>query len=450
MSCTYRTAAIRIAVMAGIPRDLMHTAMDVARQHCIAFPTLPSDQLPAITQLLGIAPTCGNPQQVITRIHAALLVLGTCHPTNPRIGRWMAVAAAIGVPTDRLPVLPPPVVINTVRTQLAALFSQDDDHPTTCLEQGLHALRHGQAIPHDLVDVAIRAATRDIIVTWLAHGALDNRLEAMCHQLTDTQMETLARAGVLPDALVAKVATLWWSPRLSWHDFPLEMWDRVTDREIARRGRARTAAAWLIHYPDLSTNDRYITAAAQDETEAAKVCIARPDLRTNKYLIAAIATDPWGAARVLVSCLDIRDPLLMTATAREPGAAAWTLAHRRDIYDEQLMMAVTASASWTAEVLIARPDLRTNKHLITAAANDAAAAAKILSNTDMGDEQLITAAAEEASEAAAVLIARPDLRTNEHLIAAVAKHATWVKEVQQHCPELHDHPFLATTRCDGA
>ena len=93
--------------------------MDAVRQRCVTFPALPPDRLSTITQLLGIAPTGGNPQQVLARVQTALLALGTIYPTHPCIERRMGIAAALGVPDDHLPVPVHPDVLATVRAPWA-------------------------------------------------------------------------------------------------------------------------------------------------------------------------------------------------------------------------------------------------------------------------------------------------------------------------------------------
>ena len=82
----------------------MLTAMDAVRQRRVTFPDLPPDRRIAVTRLLGIAPTCGNPQQVLARAQSARLALGTLHPTHPCTEHGMVTAALLGVPDDRLPV----------------------------------------------------------------------------------------------------------------------------------------------------------------------------------------------------------------------------------------------------------------------------------------------------------------------------------------------------------
>ena len=102
-------------MIAGIPHDLMITAMDSARQRRVATPALAPDHVHTITKLLGITPTCGNPQQVLPHIQTAPLVLGTYHPTHPSDERWMVITAALGVPDARLPLSMQPTIMTTVR-----------------------------------------------------------------------------------------------------------------------------------------------------------------------------------------------------------------------------------------------------------------------------------------------------------------------------------------------
>ena len=160
MSGAYRHAAARIATIAGIPPDLMLTAMDIVRQRRVTFPDLPPGRLRTITKLLGITPTCGNSQQVIVRVQAALLALGTLHATNPRVERWMAMATVLGVPGEHLPVPVHPEIMATVRAQWAA-----PPRPARSRRaKGLAALWRGDPIPAELIDEAIRAGDRTAIV----------------------------------------------------------------------------------------------------------------------------------------------------------------------------------------------------------------------------------------------------------------------------------------------
>ena len=58
MSCAYRTAATRIATIAGIPPALMLTAMDTVRQRRVTFPALPPDRLRTIALRTSGGITC--------------------------------------------------------------------------------------------------------------------------------------------------------------------------------------------------------------------------------------------------------------------------------------------------------------------------------------------------------------------------------------------------------
>lgn len=174
--------------------------------------------------------------------------------------------------------------------------------PTTRRSKGIAALQQGRPIPKALVDAAIRTCDWESITAWLAHGALDPRLDACCDRITDAQIATVVRAGVLPDVLIDRIVSQWSSNDLPWDAFPLILWDRVTDPTIAHLGRARTAATQLIHHHDLH-DDRLITAAAQHAWMAAKILVARPDLR-EEYLITAAARNRWTAHDVLRQCPD--------------------------------------------------------------------------------------------------------------------------------------------------
>ena len=442
MSCAYRTAATRIAAIAGIPPDLMLTAMDIARQRRIAFPVLPPDQLFTITQLLGIAPTCGNPQQVITRTQAALLALGTLHPTHPCVRRWLAVAALLGVPDDQVPVPAHPVVIATVREQwLSALPSPANDQST----EGFTALWRGGPIPTERIDEALRAGDRTAIVTWMAHGVWDDRFEDVCADLTDAEIGRIVRAGVMPDALVGRVAQRWRSDALPWDVFPLTMWDRVPDPDIARAGRARTAAMTLIHHPTLRDDrliavaaqeaiwavrvlrkmslhdDRLITIAAMNAKDARDVLIDRTDLSDDR-LIDAVATatdEPWFARDVLVSRHDLHDHRLIATAAKRSRYARDVLIERPDVRDPCLIAAAAKKPEYARDVLIARRDLRDRRLIAAAAKKPECARDVLIARTDLRDRRLIGAAAKKPQYAHDVLIARTDL-SDDRLIDAVA------------------------------
>ena len=392
MSCAYRIAATRIAAMAGIPLNLILTAMDIARQQRATFPALPPDRLPTITQLLGMNPTCGNPQQVIARAQSALIALGTLHPTHPCIERWMTIAAELGVPDDHLPVPVHPDVLATVCAQWAA--PPPDPAPDRATA-GIAALWQGAPIPAELIEEALRMGNRQDIVTWMAHGVWDDRFEAVCQKLTDAEIGIIVRAGVVPDALVEQVAQRLWSKVIPWEVFPLTLWDRVDDPDIARKGRACTAAAKLIRDPTLR-DERLIDAAAQHPRSAAAILGKRHDLSDDR-LIAAVAQDPWYARDVLVTRHDLSDDRLIAAVA----AAV-------DVLD----------VSWICGVLIVRRDL--------------------------SDDRLITTVAIQGrpSDVYRVLLARPDLRTDGRLLAAVARDRALIDSVLAWYPDLRDHPIL--------
>ena len=499
MSCAYRTAATRIATIATIPPDLMLTAMDSARQRRVTFPDLPPDRLRTIAPLLGIAPTCGNPQQIMARIHAALLILGTLHSTHLSVERWMAMAVAHGVPDDHLPVSVHPEIMATVCAQWAAPPPNPAPDRTTA---GIAALWQGDPIPAELIEEALRTGDRRAIVTWIAHGVWDDRFTDVCRNLTDAEIGTIVRAGVVPDALVARVAQRWWSSDLPWNVFPLTLWDRVADPEIAREGRARTAAMTLIHHPTLRddrliaaaaekpwyakdvlivrtdfSDDRLIAAvAAQTAQWAAEVLIRRFDLSDDR-LIAAVATKgtPWDARNVLVTRHDLHDDRLIAAVAKNATCARDVLITRRDLGDDRLIAAVAAATdSWYPRtVLIERTDLSDPRLIAAVAENAADARAVLVARTDLSDPRLIAAVAKgtpsdayevlcvrhdisddhlidavatavDATYARDVLIARPDLRTDVRLLTAIAHHRAMVDNVRTQYPDLRDHPLLGT------
>ena len=443
MSCAYRHAAVRIATMAGIPRDVMLTAMDIARQQRVTFPDLPPDRLHTIAPLLGITPTCGNPQQVIARIQTALLALGTLHATHPWVERWMAIATALGVPDDHLPVPVHPEIMATVRAQWAA--PPPDPAPDRATA-GIAALWRGDPIPAELIEEALRMGDRQAIVTWMAHGVWDDRFTDMCRNLTDAEIGIIVRAGVVPDALVAQIATDWWSNTLPWDVFPVTMWDRVADPDIARAGRARTAAAKLTRDPTLR-DDQIIAAAARDEYWAADVLITRTDL-SDDGLIAAAAENPSSARDVLIARTDLSDKRLIAAAARDEYWAADVLIARTDLSDDCLIAAAAKNATYARDVLIKRPDL-SDKRLITAVTKGKPSNARdvLIKRTDLSDYCLIAAVTKgKPSNARDVLIKRPDLRTDVRLLTAIARDRALVDDVLAQVPDLRTHPILTAVR----
>ena len=419
MSCSYRRAATRIATIAGIPPDLMMMAMDIARQRCVTFPALPPDRLRTIAPVLGITPTCGNPQQVIARAQSALIALGTLHPSHPWVERGMAIATALlGVPEDHLPVPVHPEIMATVRAQWAT----PPPHPAPDrATRGLAFLWRGDPIPDELIDEAICDGDRTAIVTWIAHGVWDDRFEDVCRKLTDEEIGTIVRAGVVPDALVEQVAQKWMPRRLPWDVFPLAIWDRVADPEIASSYRAHTAAAKLIRDPTLR-DDQLIAAAAKGSGWAYHVLVARHDLSDDR-LIAAVAENAAYAYNLLVA--------------------------RHDLSDDRLIAAVAERCSWDArDVLIKRHDLSDDR-LIAAVAQDPWYARDVLvERHDLSDDRLITAVATKGRpfDVHRVLVARPDLRTDGRLLAAIARDRALADDVLMHYPDLRDHPILAAVR----
>ena len=386
MSCTYQRATTSVAAMTGLSRPLISTAMDIARQRRVAVPTPSAHTLPAIAAALGLSETCGNPVTVIQRVWVALLVLIRDHASDSRRRRWLAVAEMLGVPTPILPEPAHPAVIETVRRQWTTDLTGSDNLTTT----GLRALRDGGSIPTEPIEEALRMGDRQAIVTWIAHGVWDDRFEDICADLTDTEIGIMVRAGVLPDSLASQVVTWWPSDHLPWEAFPIDLWDRVPHPDIARKGRAQTAATQVIRYPNLRTDDRLIAAIAQD-----------------------------GAWTVEVLLHNIDDDRLILTAARYPLAAAKVLS-RTTIRDERL---------------------------IDAAIRDPAAAAEVLCRTTIRDERLIAAAAKEAETALQVLTRCHDL-CDERLIAVVANNPYHAKNVVACRQDLRHHPLMvmATSR----
>ena len=449
MSCAYRHAAIRIATIAGIPTDLMMTAMDIARQRRVTFPDLPPDQRSTITKLLGITPTCGNPQQVIARIQTALIALSTIHPTHPCIERWMAIAAVLGVPDDRLPRSVQPVTVETVCQQWMTDLPTTDDRVTA----GIRALRSGIPIPTELIDEAIRAKDRQAIVTWMAHGVWDDRFKIMCQWLSAEEINTIVGAGVVPDILVEQIVgqyERWWVLKdLPWDIFPMTLWDRVADPAIARAGRARTAATKLRRHPTLY-HDHLIDAAASEVYWAAEVLIRRHDLADDR-LIAAVAEDPGYARNVLIERHDLSDPRLIAAVAKKSAYAIDVLNKRHDLSDPRLIAAVAKHSGYARDALIERHDL-SDPRLIAAVAEKSAYARDVLiKRHDLSNDRLIAAVAENPWYTHEVLIARPDLRTDARLLTAIIRDRALVDSVLAQAPDLCDHPLLTAVRTpDGS
>ena len=469
MSCAYQRAAQRVAAMTGLSYSLVSAAMDIARKRTITVPTPDPDALPSIVIALGLPETCKNPVLVIRRVWAALLVLMHTHSTDLRIQRWRAVAAILGVPAHLLPEPAHAVVVETVRQQWALLdLPLTDDRAV----MGIRALHNSTPISTKPIDEAIGAGDRHTIVTWIAHGVWDDRFEAVCHTLTDMEIETIVQTGVAPNAIVARVAQRWRSDTLPWDVLPLALWDQVTDTMVAREGRARTAAMRLIRHPTLRS-DRLITAAAQQEHWAAEVLIARPDLRTDDRLIASVAharywaalvlqatdccdnrlieavanQEPWHAKNILINRPDLSDDRLITTAASDPACARDVLVARHDLSDPRLIAAVATDPRLAAKVLIARPDLSDDR-LIAAVAERGTpwdGYAVLIARHDLSDDRLIAAVATDPRLAAQVLIACPDLRTNARLLTAIAQDQHLIHDVVAQCPDLRDHPLLRTT-----
>ena len=449
MSCAYRHATTRIATIAGIPPDLMLTAMDIARQRRVTFPALPPDRLRTIAPLLGIAPTCGNPQQVIARAQSALIALGTLHPSQAWVERGMAIAAALGVPEDHLPVPVHPEIMATVRAQWAA--PPPDPAPDRATA-GIAALWRGNPIPAELIDEAIRASDRTAIVTWMAHGGWDDRFTDVCRNLTNAEIGTIVRAGVITDALVERIAQRWQSDNLPWDVFPLAMWDRVPDPKIAREGRARTAAARLIRDPALRDN-RLIDAAAQHPRWAAAILGKRYD-RCDDCLIAAVAQDPWYARDVLIARHDLRDHRLIAAAAKDPLRAQDVLLARPDLRTETCLITAAADPDWWAyDILIKHSDRYTDEQLIAIAAQEPSRARDVLlARPDVSDERLIAAVADATDRpwlAQDVLTNRPDL-SDPRLIAAVARNAVCAHDVLVTRHDLSDDCLIEAVAGNAA
>ena len=440
MSCAYYHATQRIAAITGIPRNHIGAAMDVARQRMGTIAEPAPDNLPVIAALLGLPETCGDPAPVIRRVWTTLLVLIHTHSTDPRRRRWLAVANILGMPASLLTEPAHPAVVETVRRQ----WTTEPPTTDTLTVTGLRALRHGTPIPEQIITEAIGAANRRAIVTWIAHGAWDERFETMIADLSVGEIGTLVRAGVLPQTLVDQVVTWWPSDHLPWEAFPLDLWDRVPNPDIARKGRARTAATQLIHYPKWCTDDRLIEAAAHVPWYAGEVLVRRHDIHDDR-LIEAVTDVPWCAGEVLVRRHDIHDDRLIEAAARNEWVAGQILIDRPDLRtDDRLIEAAARDAERSAVVLTQCPDFCDDRLIDAIAQKPRRAAEVLIKRQNLRNDQLITAiaTAENATYARDVLLARHDLRTNEHLLAAIARDQALVDSVLAQYPDLRDHPIL--------
>lgn len=352
-----RSVALRLALIAGIPSTMIVEVLALARHRITGYPLPVGDEASALIQNLTLSPPSHDIEQVIDRLRVALLILGQLYPTNPRIMRWMALASMLGVPIECLPVFVSPRVITTVRQQMDDWRRMIDCTPLDRVTQGLHALYQGQPISRGLIEAAIQQHDWHAIATWLAHGAQDSYLEATCHQLMPDTITILVCAGVAPTSLAVALERWWWSGNLPWDAFPLTIWDHVSNPNIARVGRAHTAAIQLITYPDSRTHEQVIAAAASEARWAAKtLCATR--LRDD-CLITAVAHNAWWAANVLGTCPDIVHDHLITAVAQaqEPDWAAHVLMKRSDICDDRLIALAAQDRQSIQDVIQHRPDL---------------------------------------------------------------------------------------------
>lgn len=393
MSCSYRVLAHHIAKIAGIAWEKLYVAMDVTRQQIAAVPDLSPAEVERLAHTIAMPTTCDTFRRGIHRVRSALIALGHTYSTDPCRTRWLAVAAILLVPPEYLPIPVSPAVIETVHQQWMTIAHTTADTATTNrATQGLAALWNVGAIPTELIDEAIRIGDRYAILTWMTYGVWDDRFETVCTDLSDAEIGMIVRAGVVPTAIVDRVAQRWQSEHLPWDAFPLPMWEWVTDHAIARQGRARTAATQLVRFPTV-TDDYLIAAAADDARWAAMVLIKRPDI-TDTRLIAAVAHDGTCAVRVLIERADVRtDDRLIVSAAQEP---VW------------------------ASLALRFTDIRDNR-LIERVAQSPGIAAMILCDTDIRDERLLAAAAQDDSWAAQVRTRCPDLRTNHRLSAATTR-----------------------------
>ena len=449
MSCAYRHAAFRVAAVAGMPPELMLMAMDVVPHQHVAHRHPPSETDSHIMRnLLNLPDSCSNPDRVFDRVRMALVSFGYTHPTNPRILRWMALATILGVPTHDLPIPVPPVVIDTVRSQMHRLSAIDPTVPPDWqadpVEAGLITLRQGKPIPPDMVELTKQHQQAKL--SWLAHGACSNQLEESCGQMEPPQIATLVRAGVIPTSLVMAIERYWWSDHLPWDAFPLFIWDQIANRHVQRWGKARTAATQVIQDADRRRDDRFIAAAALHSYWSSRVLLHCPDLRGDDRLIAATAEEAQWAARVLLHCPDLcDDDRLIAAAAGETEWAARVLLRYPELRDDDRLIAAAAGETeWAARVLM-ESDLCDDRLIATAAKDGAWAAQVLIRRTDLSDERLIEGAAQHDRWAAHLLMERTDL-SDERLLAAIVRERKNVQDVLRRRPDLKGHPLLAAPK----
>ena len=232
----------------------------------MTFPALPPDRLRTIAPVLGITPTCGNPQQVFTRIQKTLPTIGIRYPPHPCIEHWMTIAAALGMPDDHLPI---PVHLEITATVCAQWAAPPPNPTPNRVTAEIASLRRGDPIPDGLMTEALRTGDRTAIVTWIAYSAWDDRFTNVCDMLTAEETVTIVRAGAVPDALVERVIQRWTLRTLPWNIFSFTMWDRVTNPKVACEGQARTTAAKPVRAPALR-DDRLIAVVADSPRRAAR------------------------------------------------------------------------------------------------------------------------------------------------------------------------------------
>ena len=270
----------------------------------------------------GIPAMCRHPRPVLDRIRPARRMLGQTRAGDTQIGRWMAIATALTVPDDQMPV---PVYRPSWRscTRNGPLHlhvrspngQQQDVRPSG---------REPRYPPRRSLKPSATAIGRPSSWGWPTVEG-DERFVNVCDTLAAEETVTIVQAGVVPDALVARVATGWWSNTLPWNIVPFAMWDRVADPDITREGCARTADTRLIRDPDLRDARRFAAAAKQSQ-DARGVPIARPD-PSDARRFAAAAKQSQDARGVLCTqsnlCTTMR-PLTAIARDRAPNGSVLT------------------------------------------------------------------------------------------------------------------------------
>ena len=363
MQSFHRMIVSRIANLGGIPRAILSEALQAASRFRYVSAVPLSRSVRWWCTIIGEQPDTSDRHlpTVMTQIQLALLMIIQRNPDHSRYARWLALATILGVPESSLPDAPSPLVIATLRTQGATQYPAPPPLGSSVPSRreratlGCALLRAGQVIPSAWIEAVVAEQDRATAVQWIAHGALSHHLDALCHDdLTDREITTLIRAGVVLPSSCRFLAQHQWHSDMPWHAIPLSTWDRHPNLHEARTSRSRTAAAWLFHYPHLHQDERFIAALGEDEHWTAEVLI-QTDIRDER-LLARVATDAASSAEVLIQT-DIRDERLLARVATDAALSARVLI-QTDIRDERLLARVATDAMRAWNVCKRRPDLR--------------------------------------------------------------------------------------------